>query len=142
MAENTSYDELWESFLQVCGYDYSELPQTDERRYILIKNTVRLYNQKAKKYEGRIKGNIKGDDDMEELNVALNDTEILIFSYLMSHLFATNKYTEFTSVWGVFAKETGLKDYKAQCSAREYTIEKFEKEANRLIEDEIDSFSL
>lgn len=142
MNENTSYDELWETFLQVCGYDYSEIPQTDERRYILIKNTVRLYNQKAKKYEGRIQGKIKADDDMEELNVSLTDTEILIFSYLMSSLFATNKYTEFTSVWGVFAKETGMKYYKDQCNAREYTINKFEREAERLIEDEIDTFSL
>lgn len=137
---NTSYDEIWETFLQVCGYDSSEVPQTNALRYILIKNAIRLYNQKAKKYEGRIQKDIISNDDFEELNKQLTSTEILIVANILSGLFARNKYTEFASVWGVFAKEASFKDYKAQCSAREYTIAQFENEVDRLIEDEIDSF--
>lgn len=139
---NTSYNEVWETFLQVCGYDSSEVPQTDAKRYILIKNAIRLYNQKADKYEGRIQGHIIGDETLEQLNLELKPTEIMIFANIMSSIFAQNKYTEFSSVWGVFAKETGFKDYKAQCQAREYAIQKFENEVDRLIEDEIDSFDL
>jgi len=139
---NTSYDEIWETFLQVCGYDSSEVPQTDAKRYILIQNGIRLYNQKANKYEGRIQGGIVADNVLEEVNKKLESTEILILANLMSSLFSKNKYTEFSSVWGVFAKEVGFKDYKAQCSAREYKIKQFDDEVDRLIEDEIDSFEL
>jgi hypothetical protein len=55
---------------------------------------------------------------------------------------ASTKYTEFTSLWSATANETGLKDYKAQVSAREYTIDYFKNEINALVEDEIDTFSL
>lgn len=139
---NTSYDEIWETFLQVCGYDSSEVPQTDARRYILIQNGIRLYNQKAEKYEGRLQGDVKGDNTFEMLNKILTSTELMILANIMSSLFAKNKYTEFSSTWGVFAKESGFKDYKAQCSAREYNIKQFDDEVDRLIEDEIDSFEL
>lgn len=139
---NTSYDEIWETFLQVCGYDNSEVPQDDARRYILIKNGVKFYNQKASKYEGRIQGNIETDDNLETLNVKLDDTELLILANILSFIFAKNKYTEFTSIYSVFAKETGFTNYKAQCQGRENTINMFSNEIDRLIEDEIDSFEI
>lgn len=139
---NTQYDDIWESFLENCGYDRSEMPKLDELRYSMIKNATRLYNQKAKKYENRIQGEIECDDYMETLNKKLSDTELLIFTYILATVFLKNKYTEFTSIYGVFAKETGMKDYKAQCDARQYVIEMYDNKATQLIEDEIDSFNL
>lgn len=138
----TSYNEIWETFLQICGYDSSEIPQTDARRYILIQNGIKLYNQKANKYENRIQSNLIGDNVLEQVNKKLSDVEILILANIIASVITKNKYTEFTSVWGVFAKETGFKDYRVQCQAREYTIQMFENEVDRLIEDEIDSFEI
>ena len=46
----TTYNELYETFLLNCGYDFDELPQTDEMRYMMIRNACRIYNQQAKKY--------------------------------------------------------------------------------------------
>ena len=43
----TTYNELYETFLLNCGYDFDELPQTDEMRYMMIKNACRRYNQQA-----------------------------------------------------------------------------------------------
>lgn len=139
---NTSYDEIWESFLENCSYDSSEIPQTDERRYSMIKNAIRYYNQKAKKYEGRIQGNLVCDDMMEELNVKLNSIELLILANVLGYIFCKNKLVEFTSIYGTFAKEMGFKDYKAQVEGRQAEVNRYEEEVSRLIQDEIDSFNL
>lgn len=136
------YDVIYEKFLDLCGYDYAELPQTDALRYRLINNGVDLYNQKAKKYESRLQGNIICDDDTESINKKLTSTELMILAYFMCKIIATTKYTEFTSLYGVVASEMGLKDYKAQCTARESTISYYEKQINNLVEDEIDSFTI
>lgn len=139
---NTSYDDIWECFLENCGYDYSEIPQADERRYSMIRNAINYYNQKAKKYEGRIVGNIICDDVMEILNRQINSTELLIIANILGYIMCRNKLVEFTSVYGTFAKEMGFKDYKAQVEGRQREIDRYEEEINRLIEDEIDSFDL
>lgn len=139
---NTSYDDIWECFLENCGYDSSEIPQTDERRYSMIRNAVSYYNQKAKKYEGRITGNLKCDDTMEELDKMLNFTELLILGFTLGYILCRNKLVEFTSVYGTFAKEMGFKDYKAQLDGRQREVKRYEEEILRLIEDEIDSFNL
>lgn len=139
---NTSYDEIWECFLENCGYDYSEIPQTDERRYSMIKNAINYYNQKARKYEGRITGNIICDDFMESLNKKLSSIELLIVANILGYILCKNKLVEFTSVYGTFAKEMGFKDYKAQVEGRQVEVKRYEDEVNRLIEDEIDTFNL
>ena len=38
----TTYNELYETFLLNCGYDFDELPQTDEMRYMMIRNACRM----------------------------------------------------------------------------------------------------
>lgn len=139
---NTSYDEIWESFLENCSYDSSEIPQSDERRYSMIRNAVRYYNQKAKKYEGRIQGNLICDDMMEEINAKLNSVELLIIANVLGYILCKNKLVEFTSIYGTFAKEMGFKDYKAQIEGRQTEVNRYEEEISRLIQDEIDSFNL
>lgn len=138
----TSYNELYEAFLLNCGYDFDELPQTDEMRYMMIRNAARIYNQQAKKYSERMTSNISCDDVTEALNVELTSNEILIFAYMMAETLASTKLVEFVSIYGVYSKEMGFKDYKAQVDARQYTIEMFRKKYISTIEDEIDSFTM
>ena len=139
---NTSYDEIWECFLENCGYDYSEIPQTDERRYSMIRNAINYYNQKAKKYEGRIQGGLICDDNIESINKKITPTELMIIASILSYILCRNKLVEFTSVYGTFAKEMGFKDYKAQLEGRQAEVKRYEDEISRLIEDQIDSFDL
>lgn len=136
------YDVIYIKFLSLCGYDYTELPQTDEMRYLLIHNGVDMYNQRVKKYDNRLQGNVQYDDNTETLNKELNSIELDILAYCMCKVVATSKYVEFTSLYGVISSEMGLKDYKAQCTAREYTINYFSGQIDKLLEDEIDSFNL
>lgn len=134
------YNIIYEKFLSLCGYDYSDLPQSDVLIHRLINNGVALYNSKAKKYTDILEGKVVCDDNTETINKELGETDLLILVYLMCEIVATNKYMEYTSLWGTVAHETGIKEYKAQCSARESAINRFKNQVTMLIEDEITTF--
>lgn len=138
----TTYNELYETFLLNCGYDFDELPKTDEMRYMMIRNAARKYNQQAKKYSNRMTHDIVCDDVTESLNVELTSNELLVFAYMMAEILASTKLVEFTSIYGVFMKEVGFKDYNAQVQARQYTVDMFKNKYTSIIEDEIDTFVL
>lgn len=108
----------------------------------MIKNAVRHYNQRARKYSGFINGGLSCDEMMESLNVKLSDTELLLLSNILGYTFCRNKLNEFVSVYSVFAKEMGFKDYKNQLDGRNREVERFEEEITRIIHDEFDTFSL
>lgn len=134
------YNEIYEKFLDLCGYDYAELPQDDESIYKLIKNGVALYNNRAKKYPDILQGKVKCDNETETIDVELPETDLLVLVYFMCFIVASNKYTEYTSLWGTIANETGLKDYKSNCLAKQQAVDYFKNQINTLIEDEIISF--
>lgn len=138
----TTYNELYETFLLNCGYDFDELPKTDEMRYMMIRNAARKYNQQAKKYSNRMTHDIVCDDVTESLNVELTSNELLVFAYMMAEILASTKLVEFTSIYAVYSKEMGFKDYNAQVQARQYTIDMFKNKYTSIIEDEIDTFVL
>lgn len=138
----TTYNELYETFLLNCGYDFDELPKTDEMRYMMIRNAARKYNQQAKKYSNRMTYDIVCDDVTESLNVELTSNELLVFAYMMAEILASTKLVEFTSIYGVYSKEMGFKDYNAQVQARQYTVDMFKNKYTSIIEDEIDTFVL
>lgn len=135
-----SYDDIYETFLLNCGYDFDELPQTDTARYKVIKNAVMHYNQLAKKYEGRLQGGVICDDGSESINVELTDTELLILAYIIAENIARTKLVEFNSIYGTYSAELGFQNYKAQCEVRQYTIQQFRDRYMTLIHDEIDTF--
>lgn len=138
----TTYNELYETFLLNCGYDFDELPKTDEMRYMMIRNAARKYNQQAKKYSNRMTHDIVCDDVTESLNVELTSNELLVFAYMMAEILASTKLVEFTSIYAVYSKEMGFKDYNAQVQARQYTVDMFKNKYTSIIEDEIDTFVL
>lgn len=139
---NTTYDDIWEMFIPVCGYNTKDLPKTDTLRYSFIKQGIVKYNSLVNKYEGRFTEKVKCDNDMEELNCKLKDIELQILVYLMSSIFSAYKLSEFSSVYGVFAKELGIKEYTGQISARNGRVKYFEEQAISLIEDDITTFDL
>ena len=62
--------------------------------------------------------------------------------YLIASVVANNELNEFTSVWGVFAKEAGISNIKSQTDAKTEKRRFFEGQAEKMIEDLIDSFEL
>ena len=137
-----TFDTIWEKVINVSGYNNSELPQTDNQIHQVINLGIDLYNKYANKYEGRLQGIIDYDNDSESINLELDSTNLLILSYLIASVIASNKVSEFTDVWSVFAKEAGITNYNAQVKARQERQHEFENKAISLIEDLIDSFDL
>ena len=137
-----TFDTIWEKVINVSGYDNSELPQTDNQIHQVINLGIDLYNKYANKYEGRLQGIIDYDNDSESINLELDSTNLLILSYLIASVIASNKVSEFTDVWGTFAKEAGITNYNAQVNARQERQHEFENKAISLIEYLIDTFEL
>ena len=137
-----TFDTIWEKVINVSGYNNSELPQTDNQIHHVISLGIDLYNKYANKYEGRLQGIIDYDNDSESINLELDSTNLLILSYLIASVIASNKVSEFTDVWGTFAKEAGITNYNAQVNARQERQHEFENKAISLIEDLIDTFEL
>ena len=137
-----TFDTIWEKVINVSGYNNSELPQTDNQIHQVINLGINLYNKYANKYEGRLQGIIDYDNDSESINLELDSTNLLILSYLIASVIASNKVSEFVDVWSVFAKEAGITNYNAQVKARQERQHEFENKAISLIEDLIDSFDL
>lgn len=135
-----TYDIIYEKFCSLSGYNVSELPQTDELRYRLINNGVALYNSKARKYCDILQGGVICDDSTELVNIELEELDLQVLAYFMAFITASNKYTDFTALWDTMANETGLKDYKSQCSVKEGTVKFFKSQIENLIEDEISTF--
>lgn len=129
----TDINDIWEEFRSICKYDSDEIPQNDKEIYAYFKSAIKKYNQLAKTYNNRLQGNLVLDLQNEQIDKKLTETEIMIIANIIAWQFSLNKYVEFTSVWGVYVKETGLKDYKAQCNARENVINSYKEEYENLI---------
>lgn len=136
------YDEIYTEFITKCGYQYTDLPQSDVERYHLIKSGVSIYNQKTQKYKDRITTNIQTDDSTESINQILSDDELLALVYCMCSVIASTKLAEFVSTWCTVAEETGIKDYKAQVTARQDNVQYYYDLITNIIEDRVDTFVL
>lgn len=122
---------------------------------MIMPNSLKMMNQyidllimglpyitvRQKKYPDILQGKVKCDNLNETLDVELEETDLLVLVYFMCFIVASNKYTEYTSLWGTIANETGLKDYKSNCSAKKEAMDYFKNQIDSLIEDEIISFN-
>lgn len=137
-----SYDTIWETFKIISGYNDSDLPQEENVIYATIHSGIYLYNQQQKKYPNRLLHKITYDDGIECIDIELSEECLLVLCYFIASVVANNELNEFTSVWGVFAKEAGISNIKAQTDAKTEKRKFFENQAERIIEDLIDSFEL
>lgn len=126
----TTYDEIWSCFIDICNIDRELLPQTDEGKYILINSSARNYNTFIDKSEIKI----KCDNLTEQINISLDDNRILILAYCMRYTFQENALQDFISIWGGFVgSDVGVKDYRAQVTSRESTMDRSKSEILRLL---------
>lgn len=138
----TSYDQIWECFLENCGYNRNDLPQTDERRYAMINNAKDYYNNIIQNYKESYQYNLQCDDIIETLNVELSSDELLIFANILKLIFLRNKYTEFCSTWSIFSKELGISNYKAQSDAKLQLVKDQENDIYNLITNALEDWEI
>lgn len=125
---STTYDDIYSCFLDNCRVDNSCLPVTDKGKYAMIRNGCKIYNSKM---EDSIV--LKADDLTETINVELDDARLLVLAYCLKLNYHENDLTEFTSVWSLYQKEIGFKDYSYQIKAKEANIERTEQKITELV---------
>lgn len=138
---NTTYDDIWTSFLENCQVNSDDIPQSEEAIYSCINNAVRIYNQKAKKYEDRMQL-ASCNDMMEELSVKLTDEELLILAHIIASVICRNALLQFSSLYAVFSKELSISNTKGQSDSLRQNLDYFENRTQSLIEDLVDTFIL
>jgi hypothetical protein len=120
----TTYDEIWSEFLTNCKTSDINLPNTDEKRYSMIKSAIRHYNN-------RLNDTLKCDDTAETVNRQLTDNELIIIAHYIRLSFFENELINFTTIWTPFTKEIGVRTIKEQMSALSSLVTM----ENNLIED-------
>lgn len=125
----TTYQEVWDTFVDFTGVPVEDLPQTEEGMCSLIKSGILKYNSVTEKSETKLIGN----EIMEELNVELDYDRLLLLAYCLKYIFLENEKNEYESVWGVFSNDIGLKFYGDTVKAKRITLSATNKEIFRLL---------
>ena len=133
---NTTYQEIWNTFVNIIGVVGEDLPQDDEGKYILINSGILRYNSLTEDSEKKIIGN----DFTEEINISLDYNRLLLLCNCIKFIYLENEKNEYEAVWGVFSNDIGLKFYGDTVKAKRNTLVDTEKEINRLL-DKIDPMS-
>lgn len=121
----TKFTTIWDRFEFISdGVDEYAMPSTIDRRVKLIKNSIAIYNQKTFK-------DIKYIND--ELEQEISDVEIELIANIMLLKIYITMFNEFTSNYSMFQSEIGIKDYKAQVSARQANINRQQDIINNLV---------
>ena len=78
----TTYDQIWQTFLNNIKISDIDLPQTEEKIYETIRNSIMLFNNK-------MRTEIKADDASEQLDTELsNDYLLLLANFIKLSLFS------------------------------------------------------
>lgn len=124
---NTTYDDIFECFIENTGVDTTQLPTEQEKIYGMIHNGIIHYNTKLDD------GDINYDDISESIDTELDDKRILMLAYCIKYVYLENELVGFQELWTPFQKEIGIKNYKAQVTGREKTLERTDQKIIELI---------
>lgn len=128
---NTTYDEIFQCFIDNCGIDTSALPKEDYKKYNMIINGIRHYNSIID--EDDAIGKLTYDNQTETVSAKLDDTRLLILAYCIRYTYLENQLIEFEEIWAPFQDEIGIKNYGDQIKGRENTLERTEKKILELL---------
>jgi hypothetical protein len=129
----TSYDQVWETFLNNCKVSDIDLPQTPEQIIAQLKNAVMHFNNK-------FRTNIECYDELEELSEELDNDYLLILAHYIRLIFLRNQKTFFEALWQPFSKDVGLKNFGTQLKSLEVSIKEQERTIDNLVANMEDDF--
>jgi hypothetical protein len=127
----TTYDDIWQCFLDIKGISKDLIPSNQEDIYIEIHNAVRNYNIKTSEYETKL----TYDDATETVNTKLDDNRLKLMALLIKENIYQGHLEYFEEVYQYDLKEVKSKFYQNQVTARESTISNIRQEINSIISD-------
>ena len=122
----TTYDEIWQAFLNNCKVSDIELPNSDDKRYEYIRNALMYFNN-------RMRTKYVGDDIGESLNDQLSEDHLLILANYIRLIFLINQKTFYENTWQPFASDIGVKYFGTQLKSLETSVNTQNATIDRLI---------
>lgn len=113
----TTYDTVWETFLNKCKIDDLDLPTSEEAIYRTIKNAILTFNMK-------LEDNLSGDNENEVLSRELNNNELLLLAHCIRLIILENQLIYFSSTFSPFAKEIGVRNLGNQMNRLENLVQR------------------
>lgn len=122
----TTYDHLWQTFLNNCKVSDIDLPKLPEQIYEQIKNATMYFNN-------RLRTNVVCDDILEELSEELNEDNLLILANFIRLVFLINQKTYLENLWQPFQSDVGIKNFNSQIKSMENSIKEQKDTIDTLI---------
>lgn len=113
----TTYDTVWETFLNKCKIDDLDLPTSEEAIYRTIKNAILTFNMK-------LEDNLSGDNENEVLSRELNNNELLLLAHCIRLIILENQLIYFSGTFSPFAKEIGVRNLGNQMNRLENLVQR------------------
>ncbi|TPG68701.1 hypothetical protein EEL31_09305 [Brevibacillus laterosporus] len=131
--KNTTYDQIYTTFITRCKVDDLELPQNDEQIYDFIHGAIMDYNN-------RLREDIDWDDTSETVSKKLPNDDLLLLAHYLRIIFLKNQLIYFTNTWQPFTKDIGLKNYQAQLRSLDTLVANEEKKIESIIQNRADDY--
>lgn len=103
----TSYEEIYDMFMENCKTENINIPQTNDGKYRQIKNAVLLFNN-------RMEDNLQCDNLNEVVNRVLSGNELLIIAHYLRISLLRNNRTYKNTLFTTFTKEVGIRNINSQ----------------------------
>lgn len=113
----TTYDTVWETFLNKCKIDDLDLPTSDEAIYRTIQNAILTFNMK-------LEDNLSGDNENEVLSRELNNNELLLLAHCIRLIILENQLIYFSGTFNPFTKEIGTRNFGNQLNRLEGLVQR------------------
>jgi len=123
---NTTYDEIYQFFINNISVDQLSLPNTVESQYELIRNGIAHFNN-------RMQDVLSGDDQLESVSRLLTSNEMLVLVHIIKLILTNNILMYKSSVLIGFTKEIGAKNVGDQLSALRILVANEENEIEMII---------
>ena len=124
--EMTTFDQVWQTFLNNCKVSDIELPKTNEKIYEYIKNAVMHFNN-------RMRTELTCDTTTELISEELDSDQLLVLAHYIRLIFLMNQRTYYVNLWQPFSGDISLKSYKDQLKALEVDVANQETIIDRMI---------
>jgi hypothetical protein len=129
----TSYDEIYQTFLNNCMTEDINLPKTPEQQYQVIKNATMYFNNK-------LRTNLSCDDSTETVSEDLSDDHLIILANYIRLTFLINQKTYIESLWQPFSSDVGIKNFNTQIKSLENSISEQKNTIDYLIINTMEDF--
>jgi hypothetical protein len=107
---NTTYDQIYQFFINNISVESLSLPNTEARQYELIRNGISHFNN-------MVRDNLVADDTLETVDRELNNDEMLAIAHILKLKLLQNLLMYRSSIMIPFTKEIGLKNVGDQLKA-------------------------